>query len=95
VAKFPTSNGEQRNQGFVKAAPHDPYGWVVIQFKADNPGLWYLHCHISWHLFLGMNVIFDVASKSLWNSVKKLAKLPDTFKNEFCGDITKYSLVPD
>jgi FtsP/CotA-like multicopper oxidase with cupredoxin domain len=21
-------------------------GWVVIRFKADNPGLWLLHCHL-------------------------------------------------
>jgi hypothetical protein len=46
-------------------------------------------------IYVGMAVIFDVASKSLWDSVEKLAKLPDSFKNEFCGDITKDTLVPD
>jgi hypothetical protein len=43
----------------------------------------------------GMAVISDVASKTLWDSVEKLAKVPDSFKNEFCGVITAQSLVPE
>jgi len=31
-----------------------PSGWMVIQFIADNPGVWALHCHIGWHLGNGM-----------------------------------------
>jgi hypothetical protein len=27
---------------------------VVIRFMADNPGVWILHCHISWHQEGGM-----------------------------------------
>ena len=23
--------------------------WAVIRFKADNPGIWFMHCHILWH----------------------------------------------
>lgn len=23
---------------------------VVFRFKADNPGVWILHCHVAWHL---------------------------------------------
>jgi len=23
---------------------------VTIRFQADNPGPWFLHCHIDWHL---------------------------------------------
>jgi iron transport multicopper oxidase len=26
---------------------------VRIRFKADNPGPWFLHCHIDWHLEAG------------------------------------------
>ncbi|KAI9797575.1 MAG: hypothetical protein M1835_007839 [Candelina submexicana] len=29
-------------------------GFVVIAFKADNPGSWLLHCHISWHASSGL-----------------------------------------
>lgn len=31
---------------------------VVIRFRADNPGLWVLHCHVAWHLEAGMLVSF-------------------------------------
>jgi len=27
---------------------------VTAQFDADNPGLWYVHCHVLWHLAAGM-----------------------------------------
>ncbi|KAH8759376.1 Cupredoxin [Diaporthe sp. PMI_573] len=31
---------------------------VVIRFRADNPGMWVLHCHVAWHLEAGMLVSF-------------------------------------
>ncbi|CAL5189716.1 unnamed protein product [Lathyrus oleraceus] len=31
-----------------------PGGWVAIRFKADNPGIWFLHCHIDSHLSWGL-----------------------------------------
>ncbi len=27
---------------------------VTVAFDANNPGIWYLHCHILWHLAAGM-----------------------------------------
>lgn len=27
-----------------------PNGHVVIQYDADNPGAWPVHCHIAWHV---------------------------------------------
>jgi iron transport multicopper oxidase len=32
-------------------------GWAVIQWKADNPGWWFFHCHIEWHLATGMALV--------------------------------------
>jgi hypothetical protein len=29
-------------------------GFVVIAFKADNPGAWAVHCHIAWHASAGL-----------------------------------------
>ena len=23
---------------------------VTLRFSTDNPGVWFLHCHIDWHL---------------------------------------------
>ncbi|KAF9482102.1 laccase 16 [Pholiota conissans] len=31
---------------------------VIIRFQADNPGPWFLHCHIDWHLEAGLAVVF-------------------------------------
>ena len=29
-------------------------GYVVIRFQASNPGVWFFHCHIDWHLEAGL-----------------------------------------
>ncbi|OCL06707.1 laccase-like multicopper oxidase [Glonium stellatum] len=29
-------------------------GYLVIAFKADNPGAWLMHCHIAWHASSGL-----------------------------------------
>jgi len=29
-------------------------GFVIIAFRADNPGAWLLHCHIAWHASSGL-----------------------------------------
>jgi hypothetical protein len=42
-----------------------------------------------------MGVIFDVQSKSLFDTEEKRSKIPDSFKNEFCGDINQYTLQPN
>ncbi|KAI0690882.1 laccase B [Cerioporus squamosus] len=44
---------------------------VTIRFKTDNPGPWFLHCHIDWHLQTGLAVVFaeDVAETSVANPV--------------------------
>ena len=34
-------------------------GYAVVYFKADNPGWWFLHCHIEVHQLEGMGVIID------------------------------------
>eukprot|EP00644_Phytophthora_capsici_P016006 jgi/Phyca11/115385/e_gw1.28.124.1 len=33
-------------------------GYVVLRFKADNPGVWMMHCHVDWHKAIGMGMIF-------------------------------------
>lgn len=34
------------------------YSTIVLQIEANNPGVWPLHCHVAWHLSLGMAVQF-------------------------------------
>jgi FtsP/CotA-like multicopper oxidase with cupredoxin domain len=31
-----------------------PRASVTVAFDANNPGLWYVHCHVLWHLAAGM-----------------------------------------
>ncbi|XP_011859537.1 PREDICTED: laccase-3-like, partial [Vollenhovia emeryi] len=38
-------------------------GFVILRFKADNPGWWFFHCHFSWHTATGMNVVFHVGTE--------------------------------
>jgi FtsP/CotA-like multicopper oxidase with cupredoxin domain len=33
---------------------------LVIQWVADNPGRWFFHCHIEWHLATGMARVIEV-----------------------------------
>jgi len=33
-------------------------GSVTLRFAADKPGTWMLHCHMEWHLFSGLALVF-------------------------------------
>ncbi|CAG7918927.1 unnamed protein product [Penicillium olsonii] len=35
-------------------------GYAVLRFRADNPGVWLLHCHVLWHSVTGMAMLIDV-----------------------------------
>ncbi|GJU95920.1 laccase-4-like protein [Tanacetum coccineum] len=35
-------------------------GWVAIRFRPDNPGVWFLHCHLQVHTSWGLKMIFLV-----------------------------------
>lgn len=35
----------------------NPQSNFVIRFKADNPGVWFFHCHIEWHLAQGLAIV--------------------------------------
>jgi FtsP/CotA-like multicopper oxidase with cupredoxin domain len=45
-------------------------GYVVTRFKADNPGMWIMHCHQELHLADGMAMVFVEASDDI-------PKIPD------------------
>ncbi|KAJ3021920.1 UNVERIFIED_CONTAM: hypothetical protein HDU68_009405 [Siphonaria sp. JEL0065] len=34
------------------------FGYTVIRFVADNPGVWLFHCHIEWHIAAGLVMTF-------------------------------------
>ncbi|KAH7115251.1 laccase precursor [Dendryphion nanum] len=33
-------------------------GWLVLAFPTDNPGAWLMHCHIAFHVSMGLSVQF-------------------------------------
>uniref|UniRef100_A0A0E0HL65 Laccase n=1 Tax=Oryza nivara TaxID=4536 RepID=A0A0E0HL65_ORYNI len=35
-------------------------GWAAIRFRADNPGVWFMHCHFDRHVVWGMDTVFIV-----------------------------------
>ncbi|XP_042493060.1 laccase-14-like [Macadamia integrifolia] len=35
-------------------------GWAAIRFRADNPGVWFMHCHLERHTTWGMNTVLIV-----------------------------------
>ncbi|XP_057947772.1 laccase-4-like [Malania oleifera] len=37
-------------------------GWVAIRFRADNPGVWFLHCHLEVHTTWGLKMAFLVGN---------------------------------
>lgn len=73
-----TSNDTEINPQFVDGQENParrdtitipPGGMVSLRFRADNPGAWFFHCHIDWHLSSGLAVVFveapDVMQKTL------------------------------
>ena len=52
--------GQIRNTAILKDTVIVPAcGYVVIAFQADNPGYWFLHCHIEVHQLEGMGVMIE------------------------------------
>jgi FtsP/CotA-like multicopper oxidase with cupredoxin domain len=52
-ASLNLTNALRRDTAGVEA-----YGWMLIRFVADNPGVWAFHCHIGWHAEAGLMMVF-------------------------------------
>ncbi|RVX13804.1 Laccase-2 [Vitis vinifera] len=42
-------------------------GWVAIRFLADNPGVWFMHCHFEVHMSWGLKMVWMVMDGKLPN----------------------------
>lgn len=49
-------------------------GYVVLRFKANNPGLWLLHCHVAWHQAVGMGMALEVIDENFGLSAKEAVR---------------------
>ncbi|KAK3135378.1 hypothetical protein QOZ80_5BG0418200 [Eleusine coracana subsp. coracana] len=54
-AKFNLVDPVERNTVGVHAG-----GWVAVRFRADNPGVWFMHCHLEVHLSWGLKMAWVV-----------------------------------
>ncbi|XP_071737747.1 laccase-14-like [Rutidosis leptorrhynchoides] len=48
------------------AVPRD--GWTAIRFRANNPGVWFMHCHFERHISWGMKMVFIVKNGKTKNT---------------------------
>ncbi|RIB08213.1 Multicopper oxidase [Gigaspora rosea] len=60
------------------------HGWSTIRFTIDNPGVWVFHCHIEWHIEIGMLAQFVELPDQL-----KSQKIPDSIQGS-CSNRAKY-----
>ncbi|XP_047070229.1 laccase-4-like [Lolium rigidum] len=59
-AKFNLVDPVERNTVGVPAG-----GWVAIRFLADNPGVWFMHCHLEVHTTWGLRMAWLVLDGNL------------------------------
>lgn len=52
---------------------------IVLRFKADNPGVWFFHCHIEWHLEQGLALVLIEAPEEMQKTESQ--QLNDNFKD--------------
>ncbi|KAI4354444.1 hypothetical protein L6164_003304 [Bauhinia variegata] len=61
-AKFNLVDPVERNTVGVPSG-----GWVAIRFRADNPGVWFMHCHLEIHTSWGLKMAWLVLDGKLPN----------------------------
>ncbi|KAL1123320.1 hypothetical protein AAG570_002406 [Ranatra chinensis] len=56
-------------------------GYTVLRFRANNPGYWFFHCHLTKHVDLGMAMVLQVGGES------DMAPLPKHVRTCSTGNI--------
>jgi iron transport multicopper oxidase len=64
-----------------------PQGYIVLRFKADNPGVWLFHCHIEWHVDQGL--IATMVEAPL--EIQKMVTLPQDHIDACVAGNTPYT----
>ncbi|KAF8713646.1 multicopper oxidase family, partial [Rhizoctonia solani] len=62
---------------------------VILRFKTDNPGPWFVHCHIDWHLEAGLALVFAEAPDQIRQGPQSVNT--DGPWNQLCP---KYAALP-
>lgn len=53
VVTNPT-NPQRRDTQILQPGNTEEPAYIVLEWKADNPGIWPLHCHMSYHVSVGL-----------------------------------------
>ncbi|GFN91552.1 multicopper oxidase [Plakobranchus ocellatus] len=61
-------------------------GYTIFRFRADNPGIWFFHCHLEYHADMGMGVLFQVGTREDFPKVPKNFPKCGNFMHEPEGD---------
>jgi FtsP/CotA-like multicopper oxidase with cupredoxin domain len=77
-------------------------GYVVIAFKADNPGAWIVHCHIAFHISEGLGLTImerQTDAESIWrkpnsNAIKEAERVCANW-NQWYNNRTNWAVQPD
>lgn len=54
--------------------------YVVLRFRADNPGTWLFHCHIEWHIEGGLNMVIVEAPEKMQERLEVPQQILDQCK---------------
>ncbi|XP_062605180.1 uncharacterized protein LOC134266971 [Saccostrea cucullata] len=82
LGNVPGLNLENPPQKDTIAVPRN--GYIVLRLKADNPGFWFMHCHIEIHQIAGMAVLFQEGD------VSDMEPVPEGFPT--CGS---FQMTPE
>jgi len=77
VYKKSKANLNLKNPLYRDTATVNPHSYLVIQFEANNSGLWMFHCHIDWHLAVGFSAIMKIGT---YDVVDRLGTTDDLLK---------------
>lgn len=47
-------------------------GFIVLRFKANNPGVWFFHCHVDWHLEQGLAILLIENPLEIKSRIKEI-----------------------
>ncbi|KAB1220756.1 putative laccase-9 [Morella rubra] len=72
----------------ANTVPVPKKGWATIRFVANNPGVWYMHCHFDKHMGWGMDTAFIVKN----GGTKESSLLPPPASMPPCGPDSLHGL---
>jgi FtsP/CotA-like multicopper oxidase with cupredoxin domain len=79
----PTNDKVIANPVRRDVATVEGFGWTLLRFVADNPGVWLFHCHLAWHSESGMAMQFVsrldmMGNMTLPEANRRLCDAPET-----------------